>query len=204
MEHSLTLEMIGYIGSALVVVSMMMTSMIKLRFFNAAGCVFSVIYAILIFSIPVLALNSILFVVNTFQIIRHYTKKRNYDIIDAEVAGFTFRHFLNKNRKKIVEQNPTFFHHYPDSNYSKVVFCDDTVIGMIIGRKENEVLSVYMDYIDKNYWNKELINKLHLSIHNDGINKEIFKTVPKKYEKYYTKAGCTKVGEDFIYDFNLS
>ena len=151
MDFNMILEGIGYVGSALVVISMMMTSMVKLRIFNAAGCVVTIFYSAMITSYPVLVLNSLLLIVNVYQLIRHYTRMRDYDVRDAEVAGFTLKHFLSRHRAKIAQQNPEFFHLYPDSNYAKVVFCDDTVVGMIVGRKEKDELTVYLDYVDPNY-----------------------------------------------------
>lgn len=199
-DVKLILEIIGYIGSLLVVISMMMTSMVKLRIINSCGCVVTFFYSIMIASYPVLVLNALLFIINVYQLIRYYTRMRSYDVIDAEVAGFTLRHFLSKHRAKIKEQNPNFFHRYPDSNYAKVVFCDDTVVGMLVGRREADVLNVFMDYIDPNYWKKDLIVFIHNSIYKDGITKEIFKDIPEKYEKLYLKVGCERLGNDFIAD----
>ena len=41
-------ELVGYIGSLLVVVSMLMTSVIKLRFINLTGSFIFTIYALII------------------------------------------------------------------------------------------------------------------------------------------------------------
>ena len=41
------LEMLGYIGAALVLLSMMMTSVLKLRWFNIAGSIVSMTFAAL-------------------------------------------------------------------------------------------------------------------------------------------------------------
>ena len=47
------LEIFGYIGTALVIVSMMMTSVIKLRIINMCGGAISLIYALLCNAWPV-------------------------------------------------------------------------------------------------------------------------------------------------------
>ena len=172
MEQQIIFEIIGYLGSALVIVSMMMTSMIKLRYFNASGCILTIVYTVIIGSYPVLALNSILLLINSFHIFKYYTKQVDYDVINANITGDTLKHFLNKYRTKILMQNPLFFNRYPDSNYAKVVFCDDTVVGMIVGRRKDDELEVFMDYLDPNYMKKDLIRLIHNIIHNDGINKE--------------------------------
>ena len=64
------MEIVGYIGSALVLLSFMMTSVGKLRILNASGALVTVIYAIYTHTWPVLVLNAALFVINIVQLIR--------------------------------------------------------------------------------------------------------------------------------------
>lgn len=67
------LEIFGYIGSAFVLLSMTMTSLVKLRLLNITGSLITVIYASLIGSWPVVFMNAGLILINTAQILR--TKK---------------------------------------------------------------------------------------------------------------------------------
>lgn len=64
------LEIFGYIGTALVLLSMMMTSINKLRYVNMAGALISMIYAFLTNTWPVVFLNLGTIVINTAQLIR--------------------------------------------------------------------------------------------------------------------------------------
>ena len=64
------LELFGYLGTALVLISMMMTSLGKLRILNLAGSLISMIYAIAMNTWPVAALNLGLIVINTVQLWR--------------------------------------------------------------------------------------------------------------------------------------
>lgn len=64
------LEIFGYIGTALVLLSMMMTSVRRLRLLNMAGSVISLIYALSVNALPVAALNLGLTVINLVQLIR--------------------------------------------------------------------------------------------------------------------------------------
>lgn len=70
------LELFGYLGSALVILSMMMTSVTKLRIVNIMGALISMIYAICVTAYPVVVLNACLTVINLFHLIRAYLKKR--------------------------------------------------------------------------------------------------------------------------------
>ena len=64
------LELFGYLGTALVLLSMMMTSLTKLRIVNMAGSVVSMIYAMLVNTWPVVLLNAGMIIINALQLLR--------------------------------------------------------------------------------------------------------------------------------------
>lgn len=64
------LEIFGYLGTALVLVSMMMTSVKWLRIFNMSGAAITTIYAILCNTWPVAVLNAGLIVIHIVKLIR--------------------------------------------------------------------------------------------------------------------------------------
>ncbi len=74
-DSNIYLEIFGYIGTALVIISMLMTSVVKLRIFNICGAVISLIYAALVGAYPVVVLNGALTTINTVQLIRIKFKK---------------------------------------------------------------------------------------------------------------------------------
>ena len=64
------IDLIGYLGMALVLLSMMMTSTKKLRWFNLAGSVVSMIYGAIDSALPTLILNLSLAIINIVQLVR--------------------------------------------------------------------------------------------------------------------------------------
>lgn len=70
------LEIFGYIGSGLILLSMMMTSMEKLRWFNISGSVISMIYGAVMGTWPVVFLNVGTVTINVVQIIRLRRQKK--------------------------------------------------------------------------------------------------------------------------------
>ena len=64
MNAAMMIEIYGYIGSVLVVVSMLMSSIIKLRVINILGSVISGSYALIIGSFPLVLMNSCLIIIN--------------------------------------------------------------------------------------------------------------------------------------------
>lgn len=64
------LELFGYLGTALVLISMMMTSLKRLRILNLAGSLVSMLYAMAMNTWPVVVLNLGLAVINIVQLWR--------------------------------------------------------------------------------------------------------------------------------------
>ena len=69
------LEIFGYMGTALVIISMMMKSINKLRMFNISGAIISAIYSAIIQAWPVVLLNVALTVINVYHLISAAVKK---------------------------------------------------------------------------------------------------------------------------------
>lgn len=75
MDYYFFLELFGYLGTALVLFSMMMTSLTWLRIFNILGSVISVIYAALVGALPVVLLNLGMILINLLQLLRERRKQ---------------------------------------------------------------------------------------------------------------------------------
>lgn len=61
-------EWIGYAASAFIVISLMMTSIIKLRIINSIGCLLFVIYGIYVGAYPVVISNAIIVLINIYNL----------------------------------------------------------------------------------------------------------------------------------------
>lgn len=73
------LEIFGYAGTVLVVLSMMMTSLTKLRILNVSGSIISAIYALICGAIPLAVMNICLIIINLFHLIKNYISKKKID-----------------------------------------------------------------------------------------------------------------------------
>ncbi len=68
-------EFIGYIASAIVLVSFLMKNIIHLRIINSIGCVAFVIYGVLLnFSIPIILTNSVIAGIHVYFLIKSKDK----------------------------------------------------------------------------------------------------------------------------------
>lgn len=61
-------EWIGYLASIFIVISLMMTSVVKLRVINTVGCILFVIYGVIVGAYPVVISNSIIVFINLYRL----------------------------------------------------------------------------------------------------------------------------------------
>ena len=69
-------EWIGYAASILIVISLTMTSIIKLRIINSIGCFLFVVYGIYVKAYPVAISNAVIIVINIYNLYSLYKKEK--------------------------------------------------------------------------------------------------------------------------------
>ncbi|TMN32728.1 YgjV family protein [Pseudoalteromonas sp. S2755] len=69
-------EYLGYLASAFLVVSLMMSDVAKLRWFNLMGCICFTAYGALIQAWPVALTNGLLALVNTYHLVKLQKNQR--------------------------------------------------------------------------------------------------------------------------------
>lgn len=63
-------ELVGYLASIFVAISLLMSSMKKLRYLNSVGCVLFVIYGVWVEAYPVAVMNSFCICVNIYYLMK--------------------------------------------------------------------------------------------------------------------------------------
>ncbi len=62
------IEWVGYAASLLIVISLMMTSIVKLRIINTIGCLLFVIYGVNVNAYPVVISNALIVLINIYNL----------------------------------------------------------------------------------------------------------------------------------------
>jgi hypothetical protein len=73
----MTWELLGYVASAFLVISLMMSNVVKLRWFNLAGCICFTIYGVMITAWPVALTNGLLALVNIYHLAKLHKADSN-------------------------------------------------------------------------------------------------------------------------------
>ena len=72
------IEIIGWIGTAAVLVSFLMKDMLKLRLMNLSGCLIWVSYAIIKEDYPVLITNAAVAIIHAYWFYQNFSKLKEY------------------------------------------------------------------------------------------------------------------------------
>ena len=102
-------ELIGYFASFMVAISLVMVSFIKLRVLNLIGAVSFVTYGLLINSIPIVAANAFIVLVNVYHLAR---------ILRSDISGFDYVPVDERKRGQLEDFVQRYLEdivkHYPD------------------------------------------------------------------------------------------
>ncbi|WP_461634060.1 hypothetical protein [Labilibaculum euxinus] len=190
------LEWIGYTASVLVLISLTMTSIVKLRWYNLTGAVLFSAYGFLIGSLPVGIMNFLIVCANLYNLQKMYKRKEDFKIIEIKENDELLTHFLDFYKKDI----KSFF---PDYKMGKgqlgmFVLRDMAVAGIFIGSKDQTELRIELDYALPQYRDFKvgayLYNQLSDILQKHDINSVYFDTGMNL--KYMEKMGFEASNKD--------
>lgn len=82
MDKSIFIEIFGYIGTILVIGSMLMSSMVKLRIVSTLGSTVSGIYALINGALPLVLMNGVIVIINIYNLIKLSKTKQENDLVE--------------------------------------------------------------------------------------------------------------------------
>ena len=102
-------EIIGYTGSALIAISLMMKNIFKLRKVNLIGASTFAVYGLLVQAYPVLILNSFIAIVDIYYLMEMYLKKDAFHLMPVLDHNHLYlNEFLDYHRSDIQKFSPEF------------------------------------------------------------------------------------------------
>ena len=194
----MTVEIIGYIGSALVLVSMLMTSVVRLRIINLIGSVIFAGYALMIRSYPTALMNICLAGINLYYLIRIFRQPKIYDPVKTDPNDAFFSHMLTRMLDDIRVWFPEFSTDDIDADVAYIVCCDSEPACLFLGKNDSGRLEVILGYATPAYRDTSLGRFLHRHLAMEGYTSFIFKQKSEGHVPYMKKIGY-KEREDGTY-----
>ena len=199
MNSNYLIEGIGYIGSALIALSMLMTSVKKLRIINTVGSVIFVIYALLISSYPTAAMNIFLVFVNIYNLIKLDKDSKNFTVSECYKDESLIQLYLNSNIEDILKYFPNF-DSTPSHRLAFLVSNKSEPIGIMIGKMVGETsFEIELDYTIPTYRDYSVGTYLYNYLENKWYASEFIYSEENPYHtKYLLSVGFVKDGNKYI------
>lgn len=207
------IEWVGYLGSALVVVSIMMSSIIRLRWFNLTGAIIFSVYGFAIGALPVGLLNLFLTFVNVYYLLKIYNHKELFKVLPINIENSYLDFFADYYKKDISIYFPDFYENFKNQKLGStnpicfLLLRNAAVAGVFMGTKsDNGELSITIDYVTPEYRDFKTGKFIYFRnlgyFASLGINKLTSCSKNSKHHDYLKKMGFisdTREGKSILY-----
>jgi hypothetical protein len=148
-------EIVGYAASALVVASLAMTSVVRLRAISLLGSVVFVVYGALLPSVPIVLTNGAIAALNVWFLSRELGGKRDLGAVVVPADSPFLADFLRHHAADIRTFQPDFDLD-ATADLSLVLMRDGLPAGVVRGDVEGATLHLTLDYVLRAYRDSRL------------------------------------------------
>ena len=134
MTASHIIELVGYIGSALILVSMLMTSVFRLRVINMTGSAIFTIYALIIHSYPTALMNICLVIINLRFLWKMSHHENDFELVEVKNDDAFLLYGLNKYGEDIRKCFPHIDIRPEEADACYLTCTEGTPVGFFLGR----------------------------------------------------------------------
>jgi hypothetical protein len=177
---------IGYLASAFLAYSLLVTNALKFRIFNILGCITFIVYGAFIGAFPIILANGILLGINVIQLYNLQKSKEQFQYVSIEQGDKIIEKFISFYQKDIASFFPKFqYEPTLQQQISFVVLRDATIANLFMATIDavgNATVSInytvpqYRDYkVGKFIFEQE---KSYLTAKN--IKQVVYETVANK------------------------
>jgi hypothetical protein len=197
-----TTELVGYAASALVVASLAMTSVVRLRAISLVGSITFVVYGALIGSVPIIATNVAIAALNVWFLRAELGGKRHLGAIEVAADAPFLVDFLRYHLDDIHRFQPTFQPPTADDDVIALLLMRDGLpAGALLGELDGEELKVRLDYVTKQYRDSQLSTWLYGKgsgvLRRLGVATVSSEPGTEPHRTYLARSGFAKVGDRY-------
>lgn len=193
METVVVYEIIGYLASVLVAISLMMSRIVPLRIVNLIGSATFTLYGYLIGSWPVAGMNFFIVLINIYYLVQIYNSREYLRILEVSKADEFLRYFLGFHKTDIQQYHPGFEEKVDLGELNMLVLRDTVPAGAVSGEMENGRLTLNLDFVTPQYRDFKIANFLYAEnkdyFREKGIKEIAALPADSKYATYLKKVG---------------
>ena len=144
-------ELVGYLASALVVLALTMTSVVRLRMASLAGSITFFVYGALIDSVPIMITNGSIAVINVWFLRKEFASGgphgRDLGVSHIRPDSPFLADFVSFHLIDIHRFQPDFHLPTGDDVVTLLLNRDGLPAGLVIGRRSGSTLTIDLDYV---------------------------------------------------------
>jgi hypothetical protein len=199
-------ELVGYAASALVVLSLAMTSVVRLRAISLAGSITFVVYGVLIGSPPIVVTNGAIALINVWFLHTELGLRRDLGASPIPPDSPFLTDFVHYHLDDIHRFQPGFA--VPDTadTFSLVLTRDGLPAGALMGRRRDGVLEVDLDYVLAAYRDSRIGMWLYGRgagvFRSAGITRLVSTPGNEAHRGYLERVGFRRDGERYVLDLS--
>lgn len=149
-------EVIGWVGSALLIVSLLQTRVLRLRVLNTIAAVVLVVFNWLIEVWPMTVMNAVIVGINLVQIarLRSANRAEGYDLLEVDPQDEYLRHLMRVHEAEIRRFNPGFVYDPAAADNSAfLILRGDETAGVVLLTDSDDpgVARLQLDYVTPKY-----------------------------------------------------
>ncbi len=197
------LETLGWVGSAILVWSLLQTQLRRLRVINLVGCVVLIVYNLANHVWPMVGLNLVLGAINITYLVRLARQKHDaarYEVLEVAGDDTYLRHVLRVHEADIRRFNPEFVHDPFAGDPSFLVLKDDETVGVVIlCAVQGDTAQLLLDWVTPRYRDHspgEFVFGADGPFRRRGLRRVL--TPPGMVEPYYERLGFRREGDAYV------
>jgi len=188
-----THQYLGYLASALIVVSLTMRSLLKLRMLNLVGAGTMALYGLFISAYPVVILNGLIVCIDIFYLREMFVKHDYFRLLEVRQNSKYLDYFLRFYADEIQRFLPDFSFRQSDNVMVYFVLRNLVPAGLVIAHRNNDCLFVEMDFVIPGYRDFKVGKFVYAPdstlLTNAGIKIVYSKPGTQKHRDYLEKMG---------------
>ncbi len=188
------IEWLGYAASALVLISLSMSSISRLRWFNLAGSLAFAVYGYAIAAWPVMGVNLAIAFVNVYYLGQLYTQRDYFKTREIRPDDSYLTEFLDFHKALVRKWYPNFSGELPDDAFVLLSLRNMAVAGVFAAQKTNKsTLKIIVEVVIKQYADRKVGRFLYRDnkqvFLDQGITKLVVDTGSIENEGYFRAMG---------------
>lgn len=192
-------DIVGYLSTILILVSFLMTSVVKLRIVSAVGSAIFVVFAVATKSYPTAIMNFGVVLINVYNVVKLLRASKLTTLLPCEPDSAYLKEFMTFYGPDMQKYFPEIATQRDEANKAYFVYYDLAPVGLLMGKEEDGKLRILLDYTTPKYRDSSVGKFLYKRLlKTEGYTMLSFKNPSEKHEKYLNSIGFVKDGDQYI------